>query len=373
MPKTIKILHIITDTNSGGAGRHLLTLIDAIDKNNFSIEAAVPTGSRLVPELSGRNIHYTEANHIADRSFSYRGYQELLKLIKKNEPDIVHTHASLSGRIAARMCNRPIVYTRHSVFEPSPKSTRFPLKQFMGYVNNRYSDKVIAVSPAAKEVLVKQGTSPEKISIIYNGVPPIKKCPENRKAILQQSYGIPPEAFVISQIARLDDIKGHDYTLDAAKIWSNDPDIIVVIAGSGPLENHLRKRIKDESIKNIIMAGFVRQIDELLNITDLQINTSYGSEATSLSLLEGMSLGIPAVASDFGGNPFVITNGINGFIYPQKDSAALANAVLKIKNNRDLYMNMSENSQTEYNNRFRVNVMARDIEKIYTSLLELTN
>ena len=363
----MKILHIITDTNIGGAGTHLLTLLDAIDRKIFTLDAVLPKGSKLITELANRDVNYITADNIAEKSFSHSGCHELVSLIKDIRPDIVHTHASFSGRIAARLCKRPIIYTRHSVFEPPPKTTRFPLKNIMGLTNRIFSDKIIAVSPAAKENLIRQGTPRELIKVIFNGVPPTKQYSAAEKTALRHKYNISEESFVISHIARLDDIKGHDYTLDAAKMWQNDLSIICVIAGSGPMETHLRKRIKNEAIKNVIMPGFVQPIGDLLNITDLQINASYGSEATSYALLEGMSLGIPMVVSDFGGNPFVVTNMKNGLLFPQKDGKALGEAVLKIKNDRGLYHQLSQEASEEYNKRFRADIMAREIEKLYRS------
>ncbi len=76
--------------------------------------------------------------------------------------------------------------------------------------------------------------------------------------------------------------------------------------------------------EQIIFTGFISDVDKLMSITDVQANASFGTEATSLALLEGMSLGIPAVVSDFGGNPGVIKNGQNGYIVPKQNSKALA-------------------------------------------------
>ena len=398
--KIINVLHIITDSNIGGAGRHLLTLIDSIDKESFNIVVILPTGSKLIPELEARSSPYMAVDNISDRSFSYGGYKTLSRLLQKLKSGadlslfqhaealhdnteaphdnagtlsfIVHTHASLSGRIAAKVCGFPSVYTRHSVFEPSRRSTRFPIKQIMGYANHRYSNAIIAVSPAAKDNLIKQGTRGDRISVIYNGVPPTRVCSPGEKAAIRQHFGVPEKAFVISQIARLDDIKGHDYTLDAAKACTCNSDIIILIAGSGPMEPHLLKRIDDEKIGNVLMVGFVSEVEDLLNITDLQISASYGSEATSLALLEGMSLGIPAVASDFGGNPYVITHMKNGLLFPQKDGAALARGILEIKNGRELYQHLSEGAKLEYNERFRADTMARNIENLYRKVIGIS-
>jgi len=351
----IKVLHIITDANIGGAGSHLLTFFPVADRKTFSYEVALPTGSKLISKL---DVPYTELPNIAARSFSIKGLLALYRLVKQKSPDIVHTHASLAGRIAARLCGCKIVHTRHSVFAPTGRSFAF--------LNQRLSDAIIAVSPAAKENLVQMGIKPESISVIFNGIKPVRRYSEQEKNDIRASYGIKPGAFVVSQLARLIDIKGHDYTLDAAKKW---PDITVLIAGEGPHEEHLRRRAKEESISNVIFMGFIDKVADIHNISDLQINTSYGTEATSYSLLDGMSLGIPAVVSDFGGNPYVITHSKNGLVFPEKDANALADAVLQIKNDSTLYQKLSKGAIEEFESRFKIEDMAKHMENLYQSLI----
>jgi glycosyltransferase involved in cell wall biosynthesis len=308
----------------------------------------------------------------------------------------VHTHAAFSARVAARLEKCKIVHTRHSVFPPSASAKSFPKKQIGGLINNFFSDIIIAVSPAAMENIVETGTNPERIAVIYNGVPPARTCSTAEKAEIREKYGIGSSAFVVVQLARLVDIKGQDYTLDAAKVLvaasqesaSQEPasqgqleskqeneqesPIIIVIAGDGDTayEQHLHRRVKEESIKNVILTGFVSEAEELENIADIQINTSYGTEATSLALLEGMSLGIPTIASDFGGNPYVITHEQAGLIIPQKNGESLAEAILKLKNDQQLYNKLSEGAAADYNARFRDTTMARKIEEVYEKLAE---
>ncbi|MCL2016610.1 MAG: glycosyltransferase family 4 protein [Defluviitaleaceae bacterium] len=365
----MKILHIISDTNIGGAGRHLLTLFEACNWENFKLELALPVGSALVPLL--KDVNYHELPYINEKSMSAKGVIEIIKLIRDIQPDIVHTHASFAGRIAGRLGGCHVVYTRHSVFEPSARSTKFPLKQLIGLANNFFSDGIIAVSPAAKDILLKTGVRESKIKIIYNGVAATKIYPLEERAKILQKYDIPHDnPFIVSQIARLEDVKGHNYTLDAAKIWAiRDPTIFVLIAGTGPMQESLAKRIKDERIKNVQLLGFVEDVDKLLNITNVQINSSYGTEATSLSLLEGMSLGVPAVVSDFGGNPFVITHKKTGLIFPQKDARMLADMVILLKNDNSLMQSLVHNSQIEYKERFRDDIMARNIENVYKDVI----
>ena len=353
----MKILHILTDTNIGGAGKYLLALAAHYDRDSFTIEVILPQKSRLTPYLTALDVPVTEVPYIGDRSFSLKAVAVIYRLLKEKRPDIVNTHASLSGRLAAKLRGATIVHTRHYCLT----SYRF------GTLNNFLSDKIIAVSPRVEAGLVKSGVSPSRITTIYNGVPPLRALSLEEKAAVRRRYGICQDAFVLSQIARLDPIKGHAHTLDAAKLLAHDPKIVVLLAGDGPLEAHLRRRIEEEQIKNVIMAGFVPEVEEGLGITDLQICASY-SEATCLALLEGMSLGIPAIATKAGGNPFVIHQGENGLLIPPKDGNSLADAALKVKNDPKLHHQLSLGANELYNNRFRADVMTREVENLYRNI-----
>lgn len=93
-------------------------------------------------------------------------------------------------------------------------------------------------------------------------------------------------------------------------------------------------------------------------------------EATSMALLEGMSLGLPTIASDYGGNPFVITSGQNGLLFPSKDSAALADAMAELMDHPEEVAIMREKALETYQSRFTGEVFARNTEQIYENVLK---
>ena len=121
---------------------------------------------------------------------------------------------------------------------------------------------------------------------------------------------------------------------------------------------------------NVIFTGFIPDIDKLMAMTDIQVNASYGTEATSLALLEGMSIGIPAVVSDFGGNPGVIKNGENGFVVAKQNSAALKKGIEKLLTDDELYAEMSKRSVEMFNKTFTSKKMTENTEKLYFEILE---
>ena len=368
----MKVLHILTDTNIGGAGKCVLALADwAADNNIGGVSVIIPRNSALKPEFESRLIPVYEADYINDKSFNLRAVGPIKRIIKSVKPDIVHTHAALSGRIAARLNGSvKVVSTRHSMYDLKPRDTGFMSRLTSFLINNLFSDAIIAVSPAVEENMKALGMPAKKIHMIFNGVPCAKVLEWDKRYEIRGAYGIARDDFVVSIMARLSEDKDHDTVLDTAKkLMDIDSGVKFIIAGEGPQETHLRRRVKMEEIKNVIFTGFVKDIINIENITDLQINASVGTEATSMALISGMSLGIPVVASDFGGNPYVVNDGVNGLLFPKRNSQAMANAIMSIRNNAQTYESMSFQAMETYETRFTLDAMGRKTYGLYKHLL----
>ena len=364
----LKILHVITDSNIGGAGTVLLNLMRRADKENFDYTIAVPTGSKLVPRLYELGISVVELDGLAEQSLNFPAISRIKKLIKQLRPDIVHTHAALSARIAARLAGRTkIVHTRHSVFEVTPEQKTLPRRIVTRITNNLFSDKIIAVSPAAVENLTDLGTNARRITVVFNGAEPAQKLTPTELCEARTQFGITEGDFVCAIIARLEEVKGHAYILQAAEQLQDYP-IKIIFAGTGVLESDIRAAVQAANLPNVIVAGFVREIYKLENIIDVQLNASYGTEATSLALLEGMSLSKPAIVSDFGGNPYVIQDGENGLVVPKKDANAIAAAILRLYNDRELTRRLSARAKHDFETKFTAEIMAKNTEAIYRGL-----
>ncbi|MCI1930811.1 MAG: glycosyltransferase family 4 protein [Clostridia bacterium] len=368
----IRVLNIISDSNIGGAGKCVLTFLKFFDRKHFAAKVVVPRGSLLKKEIEKLGIKVIECDGIAEKSLSIEGINNLGKIIIRTNPDIVHTHGTMSGRIAAKMCRKKIVYTRHSVFDVSPKISRGIGKIINGKVNEFFSDRIIAVAEAAKDNLIQSGISEKKITVVLNGVEQLERCNKFEKEASYSRFGVTEKDYVVSIMARLESYKGHKYLLEAVKILKDDGiPIKAIIAGTGNYENELKAYAAELCIeKETVFAGFVSDIKSLLAITDVQANASYGTEATSLSLLEGMSLGIPAVVSNFGGNPGVITDNENGMIFESKNSAQLAKKLEALYKDKEKYDCMSKRAVEIFNEKFTAKVYAKNIEDIYASVLE---
>lgn len=367
-----KITEVSSDTNIGGAGKCLITLLENFDRKRFDVDVILPPNSLLKPHIERLGAEVIEAEGIAEKSLSMGSIKTLEQIFKNKRPHLVHTHASMSARIAARRAGAKVIYTRHSVFPPPKMLTSFPGRQINGMLNNHYADGIIAVAEAAKDNLTDTGVDPSKIRVILNGVEPLAPALGAEKDGIRQRFGIEGDKKVISIVARLEDIKGHEYFIEAADMLLRDgADARFMIAGTGSYEDVLKKKVKSMGLeKDIIFTGFISDVDKLMSITDIQVNASYGTEATSLALLEGMSIGVPAVVSDFGGNPGVIKNNENGFVVAKQNSAALAVAIGRLLSDTELYARMSARAQDIFSHTFTAAAMTRNTEKFYIDVLE---
>ncbi len=369
----IKVLNIISDRNIGGAGRCILNFLKYYDRESFLIKVVVPKESLLTAEIKKLNVEVIEVNGIADKSFDIKAIGNLRKIIKKENPQIVHTHSALSARIAAKSCKGvKIVYTRHSVFPVNKYISKGIGKIANKIINEFLADEIIAVAEAAKKNLTDAGISDKKIKVILNGVEPLTKISDDEIKKVKSKYNINENDFVIGILARLNEVKGHLYLIEATKklVRIKGNKIKVLIVGTGEIENELKEQVKKLGLQDIIIfTGFIENVNQILSIMDLQVNASFGTEATSLALLEGMSIGIPAVVTDYGGNPGVIRSGENGLIVRTKDSEDLASGILRVIEDDGLRLYMKRRSIDIFNKKFRAEIYARNIENVYKDMI----
>ena len=362
-----RVLEIISDTNIGGAGSVLLSFLRFYDSSSFEIAVALPKGSDLQdrPELEGIKVFVLE--NLRDKSFDVKAIRELRQLIREYKPDVVHTHGAFSGRIAARRAGVPAVFTKHSAFAPSSKLTRFPGKQLFTFVTLRYAKRIIAVAPVCAEGLITCGVPKERIDVILNGAPALK-IPENRES-LRAAY-CPEDTFLAGIVARVELYKGQDVVIRAARILkSRGRDFVILLAGTGSYLDEAKQLAAELEVLDCVkFLGFVADVATLMGALDVQINASR-VEACSMSLIEGMSLGLPAVASDAGGNPLLIKDGGNGLLFRDENAEELAEKLEQLMDSKELRGRISKTALRIYNSNYTGERTARETEAVYRKCL----
>lgn len=368
----IRVLNIISDTNIGGAGRVLLNYLRYADTEHFETLVAIPRGSLLKEPLleAGAQVH--EVDGMADRSYHKDDVKALCQLIRSTDPDIVHTHGALSGRIAGRRCGKLVIYTRHSAF-PVPAKLKYPPGRWVNkLINEHYADHIIAVSPAAAQNLTDGGISAKRITVMMNGVAPVARCSPDEQTRLRRQWGIEDGDFVLGILARIEHYKGHLTIVEAAQMLAaQGRRFKVLIAGVGDYEEELRREVSARGLENtVLFLGFQTDVAPVLSVLDVQLNASYGTETSSLSILEGMSMGVPAIVSDYGGNPFLIDDGKDGLLFPTKDSSALADCIARLMDETDTLALFGRQAVEIFESRFTGKIFAQNVEQTYLTTLK---
>lgn len=362
-----KLLHVITDSGIGGAGVLLMNLFRHLDRSRYSLVLVLPKGSQLAARARELGVRYVEQCVCADCSFSAKDIPTYLSLFRAERPDILHTHACLSARIAGLLCGIPCaVDTKHCAYALSPLASSMPIRLATRALDFSTHVRYIATAEAARDVLVAKGVCSRRIVTIPGGSEPVESISEQEKHEIRLSMGLECDDFVVGYAARLERGKGHESLIEAARQLADLPHIKFLIVGGGSLETMLQRSARD--LPNVIFTGFRSDIGRVMNVFDLDVNCSYLSETSSLALSEGMSLGLPLVVTNCGGNSDMARG--CGLVVPPLAPHALAAAIVRLADDPILYAALSHTAKLRFDTSYTARGMARETERVYERAMQ---
>lgn len=364
MERKMKVLHVLTDRNIGGAGRWLLYYLKYHDREKFEVKAVLPYDSLLVEAVQALDVPVIAMEEMEDKSFDQKALKALTKLFRQEKPDVVHTHASMTARMAARAARVPAIFNTKHCMEGAPGI--LPKKIVRREVNALFSDRIIAVSRAVRTSMVKAGTNPEQISVVYNGIEKIPVPTAEEKAELLASFGGKAGEKAVGMVARLEEVKDHETFLEGAKkVLEQRKDVRFYIIGDGSLKEELQRRAMELGIsEQVTFTGFLKDVERMEAALDIAVITSK-AEALCLSIIESMIAGIPAVGTDSGGVAEVIRDGENGYLIPIGDSDALAEKLEDLLADDEKRRTFGVQAKHRAEAMFLADKMTRKIEKLY--------
>lgn len=364
MEKKIKIFHVLTDKNIGGAGRWLLYYLKYHNREKFEIHVVLPEESLLCDAVRELNVPVIAMKEMEDKSYDRKAAKALAALFRAEKPDIVHTHASMTARIAAKLAKVPMVYSTKHCMEGAPGN--LPKKIVRRAVNRHFSDRIIAVSKAVRKSMIAGGTNPKQIVTVYNGIERIPVPTAEEKAALLASFGGKANEKAVGIVARLEEVKDHEtFLLGAKEVLEKRQDVRFYIIGDGTLRSALEMRVKELGIdEKVTFTGFLKDVEKIEAALDIAVITSK-QEALCLSILESMIAGIPAVGTDSGGVAEVIKNGENGYLIPVGDSHALAERLEELLSDDEKRKAFGACAAKMAAETFLADKMTKKIEKLY--------
>lgn len=355
----IKACHVLTDSAVGGAGRAVAELISATDRERFALSVVLPCGSAVRRLLDGSDSELIEAPYISDRSYDARAIPVLCGIFRRMKPDIVHTHSAFSARIAARLCGVPATVMTHHCAESVKKIP------FGGMIQRATATHAIAVSRGAAQALAASGMPHEMITVIPNGSSPLRTAGENELDALRKRFGIPRDAFVAGIFGRLEPCKSHEVFVKAAALCcAKAPDMRFIVVGDGSERKKLISLAEKTGLAgNMHFCGFCRDIAPYMALCSVNVNTTVNGEASSLAIIEGMSIGIPPVMCDTPDNRRM-TAGC-GILTRPGSAWSTAEAIMKLYRDPDMRKKLSAAAQKRYRERYTAKIFAAKTADVY--------
>jgi glycosyltransferase involved in cell wall biosynthesis len=356
-----KVLHICSDTNIGGAGRYVLTLLAQPRlAEQFDMAVACPEGdlAAAVRRAGAPVILYPGA----DTSFSWQALRSLFGYVRTWRPQIAHTHGSLAGRVAAGLAGVRVIYTKHGLAAAEEQSIQI---RSAGSLAKRaavrlFADRIVAVSEAVKQVLVAQGADLGRVRVIPGGV--------DLRPFAAAGPLVPG---VVASLGRLEREKGFDVLLQAmAQVRGGAGGSRLVLGGDGLLAGDLARQVAELGLQQRVeLCGFVADVPGFLSRAGLFALASR-SEGLGLVLVEAMAAGRPVVATRVGGIPEVVVDGETGLLVPPGDPGALAAGIQRLLDDPDLARRMGEAGQQRAQALFSAERMAAQTGALYEELLQ---
>ncbi len=352
----MKILHIITKLEVGGAQQNTIYTVEHLNRqeNVHSEIIAGPIVSRknLMKNARDRGINVTVIKGITNEIRPIKNLTAMLKAykhIRKGRFDIVHTHSSVAGiigRIAARLAKTPvIIHTVHG-WGIRPDLPKWKLKIYilLERICARFTHKLITVSERDIRKGLKNSIGKKsQYTVIRSGIDISRFSKNINKEKKKKELGIDPKKPVVGMVGRLDKQKNPlDFVRAASKVQKKHPEVQFIIAGDGPLRKQTESLIKKLKVNNFHILGFRDDVNEIIQILDISVLTSLW-EGLPRVFPESMAAKKPIIATDVDGAREAIINSKNGFITQPKKPEQTAEKIYFLLQNPKKAKKMGEN------------------------------
>lgn len=326
----MRIVHLVIGGEVAGGQLVALRLLRAARERGDEVAVVSPGEGAFTRLLRDEGVRV----HIADvnRSFRLGDLLRLVRILREERADVLHTHtavaANVLARVAGRLAGTAVVSHLHIENHFRPQRLPAAILRTLDNLSVRLAARVIAVSASTRDALVQQGYPAGRILVIPNGVDEIADAGA-RTPGLRAGLGIPQDAPLVGEVARLCAVKGQRELIEA---MAQVPGAWLLLVGAdleqgGAYEQELRAVAAGAGVaERVVFAGYRGDAGACMAELDVFALPSW-IEGMPLVALEAMQRGKPVVATPVGGTAEVVLDGITGLIVPVRDPQALAAAL----------------------------------------------
>ncbi|MEW6077769.1 MAG: glycosyltransferase family 4 protein [Thermodesulfobacteriota bacterium] len=392
MTDRVSVMHIITRMDMGGSAQNTLLTCLGLDRKRYRVilVTGLSRESRMTPaetesvesglEKARRQgveiIRLPALVRSVHPLYDVDAMLQLWRIIRREKPDIVHTHTSkagILGRWAAWLARTPvIVHTPHGhVFYGHFAALFSKLFLLTERLTAPITHHLVALTRGERDdYLSLRLFADDRMRIIHSGVDidAFLAAPGDDPGI-RRELGIPERAAVVGTVGWLQSVKNPAGLLEAMiPLLRSRPDLYLVFVGKGDLESDLKQKAAEAGVDvKVVLAGWRRDIPAVMRAFDVFVLPSL-NEGMGRVVVEAMASGRPVVASNVGGIPDMVRNGDNGFLVDPRDPGALRAAIVKLLDSHALRVALGEKGR-ETALRFSLAVMISKINALYESAM----
>jgi L-malate glycosyltransferase len=360
----INVGFIIASLNMGGAEQQLLTLLRNLDRGRYCVSLFVLHGGSLLPDVPA---------DVAVRADLWRSSAGLrtdliVRALREAEIGLVvqygRTAAGIVGRLAAMRAEVPvIVQSVHSNVFDASQPRRWVLGQACRFLDGKTA-KIVCVSHAQADALVRSGVSAGQIQIIPNGIGfagPVEA---------EKARGCDtPDEFVVAAVGQFRAVKRYDVLLRAlALARARGCPVRAILVGDGPELRKMRLLARELALEGVTtFTGERSDVQEVLRAADVLVSTS-DSESFSIAAAEAMMCSRPVIATRSGGVEEVVVDGETGLLVPKRDAEAVVDALIALWLDNDLRRRMGDAGRIRAMTNFSVETMVKGYEDLFEEL-----
>jgi glycosyltransferase involved in cell wall biosynthesis len=371
----MKILHLISGGDEGGAKTHVITLLKELS-NHIDVTLVCLIEGNFAKEARKQGINVVIIEQ--DKRYDLNILNSIIDILK-DDYDILHCHgarANFLGMLIKKRYYIPTVSTIHSDYKLDFDNSLYKKMVYtpLNYFSLKRFEYFIAITEQFKNMLVKRGFKNEKIYVSYNGISITERKQSLSRNEFLGKYNMEYEEnnTYVGIVTRLHPVKGIPVFLKAAaKVLTTNDNVKFLIAGNGEKKytDKYKQFVSDNGLeKNIIFLGFVRDIHNFYNNIDINVLTSH-SESFPYALLEGGLSKKPTICSAVGGIPEMITHEETGMLFEDNKYKELAKYIEELVNDQQKRIELGEALFDRIKNNFSDKNMAKMHMQIYKHIL----
>ena len=376
MDKTRTIIWMIDSLGPGGAEQLMPTILKNLQEAGFNIRVCalqIRSGNPIASELQrlGLPVDLIPIRNLRQPLNLFH----ILRYLRLHRPQLLHTQlefADILGTLAAKILGIPSVSTVHTLDVFPEKKSAWGRMKLRWFLLGRLCNRVIAVSEKTRRhYLQSGGLPPDKVITLYNGVDisRFKNMDAAQTANLRKELRLPLNSSIVMTVAVLREPKGIQFMIQALpRILEQCPDVHYLIVGDGVHRATLSDLADGLAIKkHVTFAGHRTDIPDLLACCDIFVLPTL-KDALPTVLIEALAAEKPIIASDVGGVPEIIENGVNGLLVEPGDPSKLAEACLQLLKDNELSTKIVRAGSETLRKHFSIDLQIEQLSRVYEEL-----